>query len=333
MAGELKAPPRDGIPDSEYFARRSVYRVCAVGSAALVILEYAPLVPDPSTEKFDHLFEAFNLDLHNGKRTPLKLKDPTWLWTLVRFARFEPGGVPDVVFTSFGCVECDGGRVLSSYRFDGITKSWTARQYGDGKNPWWDTRDAIVVDEELVDSDAVLFDCAFGVGRYASKDLDELFVRCKQITPAESGGAKIGDLSFLYGWKDGKFQRVRVTDEAQVSSFTAKACETLADERLCTLPNSLEATNEGIAAAEKMHQRFPNARRHVNGLDSFRQIKKGMSLKDVIILLGVPDAIEGAGTVFYQYYLGDGSFVVVIGMESVDDVHVVRPDGSIEHLL
>jgi len=333
MAKELKPPHREGLPDSEYYARRSVYKVCVVESAALIILEYQPLVPDPSTEKWDKDFEAFNLDMRTGKYAPVEGKDPTWLWNLVKFARFEPGGVPDLVFTSFGCVECDGGRVVSSYRFDATTKTWAARQFSDGKDNWWDTPDSIVVDAELVDSDAVLFDCAFGVDRYTGGDLDELFVRCKEITQADSGDLKIADQSFLYGWKDGKFQRVRVTNSAQVKSFTAKACETLKDERLCTLPNSLEATYEGIAEAEKMRKRFPNAQRRPEGLDSFRQIKKGMSLKDVIILLGVPDAIEGAGTVFYQYYLGDGSFVVVIGMESVDDVRVVRPDGSIEHLL
>lgn len=313
FAGELT--PDTPSPDrSEMDTYRYKYfqRVGVLGHSALVIIGERPAKEVTKGSEWDEYFSAYNFDLVTQKKAPIDHAEVMWDWKFRKLAKFGPSPVPDVTFTYYTCTECEPEIMFASLAYDPLKSIWQIRSWGDGNDPWWAAADGLVADMDLAASEILSHDCIYGILDLKEDGFQDLLIRCKEITPAEKGRAKVDDVTLLYSLTNGRFSPRRITDPSEFLGLTQKICKPTIHSWLCRLPGYMTATSGQNHALDQM---FPNAAPAARDLAHFRSIKQSMSMNDVARECGIPDELGRSGLMIFIYHLDDES-VVVIGATS-----------------
>ncbi len=231
---ELKPDKPD--PDSLTYDYKHLERVGVMNDSALVIVGYRPTAEGPDFE----YFRAFNFDLVSGSRSSIINPERAgtvplymWKWEFSRLARFESSPVPDVVFYYLNCSECEPETILASLRFDSATRTWQIRSWGDGKPEWWMTRVGLVIDRDLSASDTVSYNCLYGVLDINGDGLDDVAIRCREVTEDVQRKSHVDDSTVLYSFKGGKFVGGIVTGRDNRNQILSSLCRNSPSNSLC----------------------------------------------------------------------------------------------------
>jgi hypothetical protein len=233
FSDELKPDKPD--PDSLTYDYKHLERVGVTNNSALVIVGYQPTT-SPDLE----YFRAFNFNLVSDLRSSIINPERAgavplymWKWEFSRLARFESSPVPDVVFYYLNCSECEPETILASLRFDSATRTWEIRSWGGGKPEWWMTRVGLVIDMDLSVSATLSYNCLYGISDFNGDGLDELAIRCRELTEDEHRTSHLADSTVLYSLKRGKFVVELVTAGDIRAKILSSLCRNSPSNSLC----------------------------------------------------------------------------------------------------
>ncbi len=301
--------PKQGQDSLDVYRYKYFQKVGVLNHSALVIIGRRPAKEVTKEKKWDEYFSAYNFDFATQKKSPIEHAEVMWIWKFIKLAKFGPSPVPDVTFTYYTCTECEPEIVFASLYYDPAKSAWQIRSWGDGNDPWWTAKEGLVVDMDLAASDGTLsFDCIYGILDLHGDGFQNVVMRCKEITLAEKGRAKVDDSTVVFGVSDGRFKPRRVTDSSEYLGLTLKICKPTMHSWLCRLPGYLTATSGQNNALDL---EFPNAPPAARDLAHFLSIKQSMSMNDVVRQCGIPDELGGSGIAIYIYHLDDGSLVAL----------------------
>jgi hypothetical protein len=103
--------------------------MASCGDAVIVALEKRSGKKD---EDWNRLVELYNFNLSRKQKSIIEAKWQFWLWTYRKLARFDDSPVPDIVFESASCTECEPEFVLSAVRYDADNQKWGLRLWPEG---------------------------------------------------------------------------------------------------------------------------------------------------------------------------------------------------------
>ena len=103
--------------------------MASCGDAVIVALEKRSGKKD---EDWNRLVELYNFNLSRKEKSIIEAKWQFWLWTYRKLARFDDSPVPDIVFESASCTECEPEFVLSAVRYDADNQKWGLRLWPEG---------------------------------------------------------------------------------------------------------------------------------------------------------------------------------------------------------
>jgi hypothetical protein len=234
FSDELKPDKPD--PDSLTYDYKHLERVGVTNNSALVIVGYRPTTASPDLE----YFRAFSFNLVSGLRSSIINPERAgavplymWKWEFSRLARFESSPVPDVVFYYLNCSECEPETILASLRFDSATRTWEIRSWGEGKPEWWITRVGLVIDLDLSVSATLSYNCLYGISDFNSDGLDELAIRCAELTEDELRTSHLADSTVLYSLKNGKLVGELLTASDIRTKILSSLCRNSPSNSLC----------------------------------------------------------------------------------------------------
>jgi hypothetical protein len=284
-------------------------KVGVLNHSALVIIGHQPSKVLSKANSWDEYSSAFNFDLRTGRISKIEKAEWMWQWKFKELGAFQSSRNPDIAFTSLTCTECEPELLFASLEYDAEKSVWQVRSWGDGKEPWWATADGLVVGMDVnTGGDTISFDCAYGIFSSDSSSLQDLAIRCKEVSYSDAGRAKIEDSTLLYFSSDGKFVRRAITDFSEAAALNAKMCQHNSQSLLCKLPFYLTETSGQNPALDGM---FPGAAKTSRNLADFRVLRRSMSMKDVVQRCGEPDELGGSGIDIFIYHLDDGSLVAI----------------------
>jgi len=301
--------PEQGQDSLDVYRYKYIQKVGVLNHSALVIIGQRPAKEITKETARDEYFAAYNFDFATQKKSPIEHAEVMWKWKFIKLAKFGPSSVPDITFTYYTCTECEPEVLFTSLYFDSSKSAWQIRSWGDGNDPWWTAKEGLVVDMDLAASEEVFsFDCIYGILDLKGDGFQNVVMRCKEITLAEKGRAKVDDSTVVFGVSDGQFKPRRVTDPSEYLGLTLKVCKPTMHSWLCRLPGYMTATSEQNHALD---MEFPNAAPAARDFAHFRSITKTMSMNDVVHQCGIPDELGGSGIAIFIYHLDDGSLVAI----------------------
>jgi hypothetical protein len=238
LRDELKPDKAD--PDTLTFGYKYLMRVGVSNNSALVIVGYRVRQRPTPAEQGEEYFVAFNYDLVSGSLSKVINPEHTdvdglymWHWKFNRLARFESSPVPDVVFTYLSCWECEPEKILAALRYDSATRTWQIRPWGDGKPEWWMTRVGLVIDMDVSASATVSYDCLYGFLKLSGDRLDDVAIRCKEVTEDELRKFHVADSTVFYSLKGDEFIGEIVTTKDQRLKIWSDLCRISSQNKLC----------------------------------------------------------------------------------------------------
>jgi len=162
---------------------------------------------------------------------------------------------------------------------------------------------------DLNDKDEIIsFDCVYGILDSKVSGFQDVAIRCKEVSYSDSGRAKIEDSTVLYSSAGEQFERRLITDVSEAVELTARVCRPNSQSVLCKLPAYMTATSGQNALLDLM---FPKAPETSRDLADFRNLKRTMSMMDIVRRCGKPDELGGSGIAIFIYHLDDGSLVAI----------------------
>lgn len=255
-----------------------------------------------------------------------------WIWKFNSLAKFGPSREPDVTFNYVSCTECESGFLFGSFSYDDASSAWRVRLWNEGTEFAWALLVGVsqsVYEVASTAGDKASFDCAYGILDSRLPGFQDFAIRCKDFDYTETGRTRLDDSTLLYSLSGGQFRQRRVTDISEIIALTAKICRQTSDSWLCKLPPYMTITEEQNAALKAMFPdaMFPNGAFAYRELAHFQNLKRTMSMMDVVRICGVPDELAGSGTMIFIYHLFDGSLVVIGATDAT------RPIWYANHLL
>jgi len=192
--------PRKTSPVMAY-SYKYVHRIAVAGDDALVLIGHR----ETEDSKYADYFSAFNFNLRTRTKTPIADATVLWVWKLVRLARFDPSKVPDIVFSYLTCTECEASQILGAFRYDSAKHQWALRKWQFAKDKWWTTQEGLVTWADVSVSENILsFDCIYGFIP-GSAALDNLAIRCREVTETDKGRRHILDSTLIYSYRTDHF--------------------------------------------------------------------------------------------------------------------------------
>jgi hypothetical protein len=221
FADELKPDDPEKVKPVAPQLYKKITRIGVFQSSALVLIAER----ETPTYTYGDYFQPFNYNLNTGKKEPFEKGFTRWHFN--RFAHFEPSKMPDIVFSYLSCTECEATYLLSSFRFDSTTDTWSTRK-------WSEKEEAIMIGSDtVVGSEEGEYDyqCLFKIADFDSDGFDDLAVRCLAVGEQDK---ILEDTTNLYTIQQGKPKITTVNDPNQVRALTATLCENVKKSKLCS---------------------------------------------------------------------------------------------------
>jgi hypothetical protein len=149
------------------YTHKEITRMARCDDSVLVVIEKS--ASERQRAKWDRPSELFNFNLAANRKTPITASWPLWLWTLEKLAHFDSHAVPDVVFTSESCTECEPLTVLSALRFNRATEKFELRD-------WPENKEGIVVNDATiaVGGSVKEYQTLYGIADFEGKGYDQV---------------------------------------------------------------------------------------------------------------------------------------------------------------
>jgi hypothetical protein len=293
-------------------------KVGVLRHSALVIIGHRPARDVAKDQAWDEYYSAFNFNLATRRVSSIEGAETMWQWNFLSLATFGPSSAPDVTFTYRSCVECEGVVGLTSFSYQAATPAWELRPWDDGTNLWWVVPNGFVVDSDGMDiEDMLSFECVYGILSSETIGFQDLAIRCKAVTGANPGRAKIDDSTLLFHLSRDRLAAHRIKDLSEVVALTARLCQPDSQSLLCKVPAYSAATFGKNAGLAKM---FPNAPGTSRNLACFRRLKRTMSMTAVVRQCGQPDELGNSGVNVFIYHLIDGSLLTIEAANATDQI-------------
>jgi hypothetical protein len=250
---ELK--PDEPDPDTLTYGFKYLNRVGVFNNSAIVIVGYRTKEHFNGDEYVGEHCLAFNYDLATGAVS--KVIDPAgtdalymWRWNFVKLARFEPTPLPDVVFTYLTCSECEPEKMLAALHYDPSNREWQIRQWGDGNLQWWMSRVGLVVQIDRSFTSDLSYDCLYGFLSLNHDGLEDVAIRCREVSEDEKGKRHVDDATALFSFKGKNFTGQLVTAKDQQLTLWSELCQVGYQKKLC---KSIENSGKPQAPAGTTH--------------------------------------------------------------------------------
>ena len=202
--------PDKADADTLTYSYKYIKSVGVADGATLVIIGYRIREHPTALEAGFEYFVPFNYDMASGSVS--QVIDPEerglylWHWKFVRLARLQSLTTPDIVFTYLSCVECEPEKLLGALHYSSVTHDWQIRQWGNGKPQWWMTPVGLVVGLDTSASSTVSYDCLYGFLPFNGGRLEDVAIRCKEVTEDEQRNRHVTDSTVLYALKGNSFK-------------------------------------------------------------------------------------------------------------------------------
>ena len=201
-----------------------VYRIGVFKTAALVIIGYRETKESPG---YDY-FNAYSYDLRDGSKRAIVTEPPRppgtwpqsdvlWLFEVTKLAHFDRSPAPDVVFTYSGCTECEADHLLASFQYDGVSRTWTARQ--------WDKQSSLLLAFDPSPGDNVLSsEYLFKIKDWNGDGFDDVAVRRRNVTQVGERKNETEDSTVIYSAEKGRLVAHPVRDSKEREGINAELC-------------------------------------------------------------------------------------------------------------
>jgi hypothetical protein len=211
-------PSKD--PSVSAYSHKQITRMARCSDSVLVVVEKS--ASEKQRARWDRPSDLFNFNLASHEMAPITAGWPLWLWTFEKLARFDSNAVPDVLFTSQSCMECEPLTLLSALRFDAASQKWELRD-------WPENKEGIVVGDATiaVGGSVEEYQTLYGIADFEDKGYDQVALWTHGQDSDEEDQSKpptpVATLT-LYSFQAGVPLGTPVTSDEEISRLKAVLC-------------------------------------------------------------------------------------------------------------
>src|SRR5271155_2489363 len=198
---------------------KTISRIGIVDTSAIIIIRIRENKED--TQSGD-IYKVYNFDLTSNVKSEIFHSNPFVNMKFHGFGNFISNTIPDIIFTSFNCWECEAEQSLSSFRYDSKVRKWKIRY-------WVPKQDSIWIGSAIEYGDENNFDykCLYKIQPMNSSNSDSVILFCRQTNYDEKfKPTGKSDEIYFYKVENDSTESIKVTNSNDIARIKNHLCNT-----------------------------------------------------------------------------------------------------------